>query len=136
MILPSCTISRLRVCCCSGRSKDQSDAARNAVCHTLTHCPSHAGAWAIFSDLTRIEPWLERQGLPLLRRPGKGLVVVSTERQVRRAMVQLILESVPAEALRELSEQGFENAQMVKTRIPSGLRDRLETLPIEPCTIT
>ena len=85
-------------------------------------------------DLTRIEPWLDRQGLPLLRRPGKGLVVVSTERQVRRAIVQLILESVPADALRELSELGNDRAQMVRTRIPSGLRERLEMLPIEPCT--
>ena len=84
-------------------------------------------------DLHRCEPWLERNGLPLLRKPGRGLVVMGSERQVRRAMVQLFLEAVPGDVLEELSTTDFVQAQMINTRIPAGLRDRFAELPLREC---
>ncbi len=84
-------------------------------------------------DLQRCEPWLERNGVPLVRKPGKGLVLVATERQVRRAMVQLVLEAVPEDVLVELATTDFADARQVHVRVPSGLRDRLAELPIRAC---
>ncbi|NNE96105.1 MAG: PRD domain-containing protein [Acidimicrobiales bacterium] len=84
-------------------------------------------------DLHRCEPWLERNGVPLLRKPGRGVVVVGTERQVRRAMVQLLLEALPEDVLEELAVTEFAEARQVHVRIPSGLRDRLAELPLRAC---
>lgn len=50
-------------------------------------------------DLAKAEPWLSDQGLFLARRPGSGVSVVGTETAVRRALVKLLLEVVPAELL-------------------------------------
>ena len=46
-------------------------------------------------DLQLCEPWLERNGLPVLRRPGRGVGVVGSERRIRQVMVQLLLEALP-----------------------------------------
>ncbi len=85
-------------------------------------------------DLHRCEPWLERNGLPLLRKPGKGLVLTGSERQIRRAMVQLFLEAVPADVLEELTNFEFSDAQLIRTRVPEGLRERLGSLPLWECS--
>ena len=47
-------------------------------------------------DLQLCEPWLDRNGLPVVRRPGRGVGVVGSERRIRQVMVQLLLEAVPA----------------------------------------
>ena len=47
-------------------------------------------------DLQACEPWLERNGLPLVRRPGQGISVAGSERRIRQVIVQLILEAIPA----------------------------------------
>ncbi len=85
-------------------------------------------------DLQRAEPWLENNSVPLVRKPGKGIVVAGTERQIRRAMVQLFLEAVPADVLEELSRNNFDEAHMVNVRVPTGIRDRLATLPLQECS--
>lgn len=86
-------------------------------------------------DLRRCEPWLERMGLPVVRRPGKGIALLGTEQHVRRALVQLFLESVPADVLNELVEMPVDDASLLRIRVPAGLRDRLISLPIEACAI-
>lgn len=85
-------------------------------------------------DLHRCEPWLERNGLPLLRKPGEGVLVTGTERQIRRATVQLFLEAVPGDALEELTNVDFSEAQLIRTRVPEGLRLRLASLPLHKCS--
>ncbi len=85
-------------------------------------------------DLHRCEPWLERNGLPLLRKPGKGIVVTGSERQIRRALVQLFLEAVPTDVLEELTNLEFVDAQLIRTRVPEGLRERVSSLPLRECS--
>lgn len=84
-------------------------------------------------DLRRCEPWLERMGLPVLRRAGRGIAIHGTEQKVRRALVQLFLEAVPGDVLAELMSTEFDNANLIKIRIPAGLRDRFESLAVHEC---
>jgi len=81
-------------------------------------------------DLQAVEPWLERNGLPLVRKPGKGLMVVGSERRIRQIMVQLILETVPEEVL--LAQLYGPDPQHLAARVPVGLRERLLELPLRP----
>ncbi len=85
-------------------------------------------------DLRRCEPWLERMGLPVLRRAGRGIAIHGTEQQVRRALVQLFLEAVPADVLAELMVTSFDDANLIKIRIPAGLRDRFQSLAVNECS--
>ncbi len=81
-------------------------------------------------DLQRCEPWLERMGLPLVRKSGKGVALVGSEQKVRRALVQLFLESVPADVFDELISAPFEEASLIRVRVPAGLQDRFASLSI------
>ncbi len=85
-------------------------------------------------DLARAEPWLERLGVSIARRSGKGLELVANERRTRRALVQLILEAVPAEVLHELQTTPWAEAEALRTRVPAGLREVLAPLPIARCS--
>ncbi len=84
-------------------------------------------------DLQRVEPWLERRGLPLVRRPGVGVAVVGTELGIRQAMVQLILEAVPADVLDDLCRGGYAASTLARVRLPTGIREQLRTLPLQRC---
>lgn len=84
-------------------------------------------------DLRRCEPWLERMGLPVVRKPGKGIALLGSEQSVRRALVQLFLEAVPADVLDELLITAFDDANLIQVRVPAGLRDRFSALPIQEC---
>lgn len=84
-------------------------------------------------DLRRCEPWLERMGLPVVRKSGKGIALLGSEQSIRRGLVQLILEAVPADVLDELRTTAFADASLVQIRIPAGLRDRFGSLPIQEC---
>ena len=87
-------------------------------------------------DLRRCEPWLERMGLPVLRKPGQGVALHGSEQRVRRALVQLFLEAVPADVLDELTTRASEDSQLLQVRVPAGLRERLQSLPILSCAET
>ncbi len=84
-------------------------------------------------DLRRCEEWFESNELPLYRKPGKGLMVFGSERRIRRASVQLFLESIPPGVLDELTTVDFDDAQQVRTRVPAGLKDRIAELPLRVC---
>ncbi len=84
-------------------------------------------------DLKRVEPWLDRVGLPVVRKPGQGIALHGSEQRVRRALVQLFLEAVPADVLDELATRPPEEANLVRVRVPTGLRERLSQLPIHRC---
>jgi mannitol operon transcriptional antiterminator len=81
-------------------------------------------------DLRRNETWLDQRGLALMRRPGVGISVVGPEARVRRALVQLTMEAAPEEVLAELCARPFEEARLVRVRVPFGVRDHLSRLPI------
>ena len=81
-------------------------------------------------DLQICEPWLERNDLPLVRRPGKGIAIVGPESRVRQAIVQFILETIPSEVLHEAVNGPALAVSLADIRIPAGLRDRLLELPL------
>ncbi len=81
-------------------------------------------------DLRKVEPWLERMNLPVVRKPGQGIALHGSEQQVRRALVQLVLEAVPADVLDELTSLSIDDASLIQVRVPAGLRDRLAALAI------
>lgn len=81
-------------------------------------------------DLQSCEPWLERNGLPLVRRAGRGISVVGTERRIRRVTVQLILEAIPEEVLHLQLAEAPSAAQQATARVPVGLLERIFTLPL------
>ena len=81
-------------------------------------------------DLHMVEPWLERNGLPLVRRPGKGISVVGSERRIRQVMVQLMLETVPEEVLLAQLRAVDAERDRLSARVPVGLRERLLALPL------
>lgn len=84
-------------------------------------------------DLKRCEPWLERMGLPVVRKPGEGIALHGSEQRIRRALVQLLLEAVPSDVLDELTTRSLDEANLLQVRVSTGLRDRLSVLPIYRC---
>ncbi len=84
-------------------------------------------------DLRRCEPWLERMGLPLVRKSGKGIALIGSEQRVRRALVQLFLEAIPADVLDELLHTPFKEASLIRVRVPVGLQDRFASLSVYEC---
>ena len=81
-------------------------------------------------DLQLCEPWLERNGLAIVRRPGKGVGVLGSERRVRQVMVQLLLEALPAGLLTAVVHESSDDAETLLSRVPYGLRERLDALPL------
>ncbi len=86
---------------------------------------------SIRRDIASAEPWLARQGLVLSRRPGVGVAIVGPETAIRSALVTLILEAVPADALAEALRVGTERASIVRTRISAALLEVLQGLPLQ-----
>ena len=84
-------------------------------------------------DLRRSEPWLDRMNLPVLRKPGHGIALDASEHQVRRGLVQLLLEAVPGDVLEELTTGPVDDASLLRIRVPLGLRERLESLAVYEC---
>lgn len=81
-------------------------------------------------DLQLCEPWLDRNGLAVVRRPGRGVGVLGTERRVRQVMVQLLLESLPQGLLQAIVRDDGDDLEALAARVPVGLRERLEELPL------
>lgn len=81
-------------------------------------------------DLRAGEPWLERNGLTLVRRPGSGISVAGSERRIRQVIVQLILEAIPEEVLLLQLAEDRSARSAANVRVPVGLRERIFTLPL------
>lgn len=81
-------------------------------------------------DLQLAEPWLERNDLPVVRRPGSGVVVAGPERRIRQVIVQHLLEIVPEQVLREQLFASPNAQRLVEVQVPAGLRDHLLSLPL------
>ncbi len=82
-------------------------------------------------DASRAEPWLEHQGLVLSRKQGVGLHIVGPELSVRRAIVKLILEVVPAEVLRGF--MAFPGRDVRTVRLSAGMAEFLNDFPLHEC---
>lgn len=81
-------------------------------------------------DLQLCEPWLDRNGLPVVRRPGRGVGIVGPERRIRQVMVQLLLEAVPAGLIQAYVRGDDDGPDALAARVPVGLRERLDDLPL------
>ena len=81
-------------------------------------------------DLQLCEPWLDRNSLPVVRRPGRGVGVVGPERRIRQVMVQLLLEAVPTGLIQAYLRGADDSLETLAARVPVGLRERLENLPL------
>lgn len=81
-------------------------------------------------DLARTEAWFEDQGLFLARRPGKGISVVGSETAIRRSLVKMMLEVVPAQLLAGdvVTEDWWHDP-----RIGEGIRQFLRQIPLYEC---
>ena len=84
-------------------------------------------------DLRSCEEWLEKRGLSVLRRSGRGVSVVGSERRLRQVMVQLFVESIPQEVLAGIQDDNPEADYLVQVRVPAGIRGLISGLPIAAC---
>jgi len=55
----------------------------------------------ISNDLQKVEPWFERYGIRLHRKPGIGVYIHGAEKSIRAAMADLLYENVTHEQLME-----------------------------------
>ena len=78
-------------------------------------------------DLARVEEWLQERGLFLARQPGVGMKVVGSETAVRRSLIKLFLEVVPAHSL---SDVGSTPEWWRLPGISAGIRDFLQQIPL------
>jgi len=84
-------------------------------------------------DVKRVEPWLERRGLPLIRRPGVGIHVAGSELAIRRALVRWVLQAVPEDVLHELVSVGVPDRAMVGVKLPAGVLEHVDRLQLREC---
>ncbi len=53
-------------------------------------------------DISALEPWLEKRGLRLTRKPGIGVFIEGEESRIRRAILDLVYKQMPQEKLLHL----------------------------------
>jgi len=73
-------------------------------------------------DLNRIEPWLGKSGIRLVRKPGLGVYIEGNEKQIRAAIADLLYEKVPHDQLLELLHAQASNRT---EKLERSIRDRL-----------
>lgn len=84
-------------------------------------------------DVNRCEPWLESFGLHIARRPGAGIALLGPEIGVRQALVKLILESVPTDAMLQLMTGEVGADQLMSVKVVAGMREFIDQLPLREC---
>ena len=74
----------------------------------------HVSTTSARRDVAGAEAWLSSRGLVLARRPGRGVSAVGTESAIRRALVKLLLDTVPADVLVEpaLAEDWWDSPEI------------------------
>jgi transcriptional antiterminator len=87
-------------------------------------------------DVRAAETWLEGHHLHLQRLPGVGIAVRGSEIDVRKGLLSLLLEAVPAEwLLAEMSGGGLRSPQVTDTRGLAEFASRLD-LPTHRSILT
>ncbi len=81
-------------------------------------------------DLKRVEEWLTRLDIVLVRHPGIGVSVMGSESKIRQALVQLLIEAIPEDVLLELCDRSVVDSRLAEVRVPVGLREHLAELEL------
>ncbi len=82
----------------------------------------NAAESTISYDLQRIEPWFEKHGIQLHRKPGIGVYIEGSEKSIRAALVDLLYENVTQEQLMEFM---YEESNVQRENLHSSIRRRL-----------
>lgn len=106
-------------------------AAPNTVSLDVLHLELQVSKASARRDLSLAEPWFDRNELPVVRKPGVGVVLVGPERRIRQVTVQHLLEVVPNQVLLEQLAETGERSALAEVRIPAGLREHLLELPLQ-----
>lgn len=82
----------------------------------------HVAESTVSHDLQKIEPWFERYGIRLHRRPGIGVYIEGSEKQIRAALADLLYENVTQEQLMTLI---YDRGNAAKEKLRAEIRSRL-----------
>ncbi|MFC4599784.1 BglG family transcription antiterminator [Cohnella hongkongensis] len=84
--------------------------------------PLNVAESTISNDLQKVEPWFEKYGIRLYRRPGLGVYVEGAEKSIRAAMADLLYEQVTQEQLVEFLHEPTEER---REKLHASIRLRL-----------
>lgn len=73
-------------------------------------------------DLQKIEPWFQKYGIRLHRKPGLGVYIEGTEKSIRAALADLLYENVTQEQLMELI---YDREDIRRQKLHDAIRERL-----------
>lgn len=79
----------------------------------------------ISNDLDKAEEWFIKHGLALIRKPGLGVYIEGQEKNIRKAMVDLIYESMDENQLMDLIRHGLSDDTTDDTDVVYSTRLRL-----------
>lgn len=73
-------------------------------------------------DLQKIEPWFDKYGIRLHRKPGIGVYIEGTEKSIRAALADLLYENISQEQLMEFL---YDHASRGRDKLHASIRHRL-----------
>lgn len=87
----------------------------------------------IRSDLDKLEPWMKKYNLWVVKKPGLGIVLNGNESDIRSALISLIYEQFHEAELINLifNEKEEINLDVVKARISQGILDIIDMRILE-----
>lgn len=88
----------------------------------------------ISNDLLKIEPWFEKHGIKLIRKPGFGVYIEGNEKSIREAIVDLFYQHFSQEQLMEVLST-YSDPSSDKVKLHLSIRNRLLQF-IDPDTIS
>ncbi len=82
----------------------------------------------ISNDLDKLEEWLEKQGVTLIRKPGLGVYIEGDEDKIRKCMINLIYENLNENYLLGLIRKNISKEQVPVSNTELIARSRLLNL--------
>jgi len=83
----------------------------------------HVSEGTVSNDLDRLEPFVETWGLKIIRKPGYGIEITGTEKDIRRALSHLIFEHFTRAELLSIIRKKYQPQK--KSHIRITVRNRL-----------
>ena len=83
------------------------------------------------SDLESLGPWLRKNNLSVLKKPGFGVVLNGTEQNYREAMRRFISETAPVDKLKEITDPHAALAKAVMNVTDNGIYRLLNSRTIQ-----
>ena len=83
------------------------------------------------SDLEALGPWLRKNNLSILKKPGFGVVLNGTEQNYREAMRRFISETAPVDKLKEITDPHAALAKAVMNVTDNGIYRLLNSRTIQ-----